>query len=56
MNDGETILYIEREYTSYYGKLSDIELKAYQEMGYHDRIELEKWEYLGKLPVGLFGR
>lgn len=56
VNDGETILYIEREYSSYYGNLTDIELSIYQRMEYHDRIELEQWEYLNKIPRGIFRR
>lgn len=54
VNDGDSLLYIEREYSSYFGNLRDIELDAYQRMGYHDKIELEKQKWLGKIPKGLF--
>ena len=56
MNDGETILYIEREFTSYELNVVDIEWKAYRYLDYHNQKELRKWEYLNKIPRGIFGR
>ena len=56
MNDTETLLYIERELTSYEVNLIDIEGKASSYLDYHDQVELRKWEYLNKIPKGLFER
>jgi len=52
----ETLLYIEREFSSYEVNLIDIEYKAYNYLDYHDQEELRKCEYLNKIPKGMFGR
>lgn len=56
MNDTETLLYIERELTSYEVNVIDIEWKAFKYLDYHDQEELRKWKYLNKIPKGLFER
>ena len=56
LNDTETLLYIERELCSYEVNVIDIEWKAFNYLDYHDQEELRKWEYLNKLPRGMFGR
>jgi len=56
VNDNETLLYIEREFNSYEVNIIDIEFKAYNYLDYDDQKKLRQWEYLNKLPKGMFGR
>ena len=56
MNDGETLEYIVRESQSYEMNIIDLETTARNYLDYHNQEELRKWEYLSKIPKGLFGR
>ena len=55
MND-EQLQYIVNEDRSYEINVVDIESKAYRYLDYHNQKELRKWEYLNKIPRGIFGR
>jgi len=56
VNDGDSLLYIERESSTYDIGIIDLEGKARNYLDYHDQNELRKWEYLNKIPKGMFER